>query len=301
MPLDALVRYFHAALPQALAASLQILPSGARARYRGWQLSSVFQPLLECATGKSVAYEALLRGQDTAGIPISPEQIFLQPQSDEEAVYLDRLCRVIHALNFIGQPTHNAALFLNISGRHLQGVTQGSYGETFDQLLSQCGLSPEQIILEILEAGVDDIGRLQDAVCAYRQRGYRVAIDDFGCEHSNFDRLWRLTPDIVKLDRSLLLQSTVNLRARRIMPKLVDIIHELGAQVVCEGVETREQHQIAVDAGADFVQGYYYAPPASKLACLPDFPVAPAHKPRGQAVISIDEECISAPGEAAIH
>lgn len=129
-----------------------------------------------------------------------------------------------------------------------------------------CGLKPRQVILEVLEARVDDISRLNDAVAAYRQRGYRVAIDDFGCEHSNFDRLWRLTPDIVKLDRSLIVQATSNERARRILPKIVDIIHELGAQVVCEGIETPEQHNLAIEAGADLLQGYYYAMPSAELS-----------------------------------
>lgn len=74
-----------------------------------------------------------------------------------------------------------------------------------------------------------------------------------------------MTPDIVKLDRSLIVQGTTNERARRILPKLVEIIHELGAQVVCEGVENLDQHRLAVDAGADLVQGYYDAQPSSDL------------------------------------
>lgn len=56
-------------------------------------------------------------------------------------------------------------------------------------------------MLGVLESHVDDLQHLQEAIDAYRSRGFRVAIDDFGCQHSNFDRLWRLTPDIVKLAR----------------------------------------------------------------------------------------------------
>ena len=132
-----------------------------------------------------------------------------------------------------------------------------------------CGLTPERIVLEILEARIDDLGRLQEAVSGYRSRGYRVAIDDFGCAHSNFDRLWQLSPDIVKLDRSLMVQAEANPRARRVLPKLVEIIHELGATVVCEGIENRTQHQLAADAGADWLQGYFYALPATALCRTP--------------------------------
>lgn len=234
--------------------------------YRNLRLSSVFQPLCTTAGLIPVAHEALLRVQDSDGNVISPTAAFSLPKSKDEAVYFDRLCRIVHALNFVRQSDASGELFLNVSGRHLLGVSNREHGETFERLLRDCGLRPEQIILEILEARVDDIDLLNEAVSAYRQRGYRVAIDDFGCEHSNFDRLWRLTPDIVKLDRSLIVQGTTNERARRILPKLVEIIHELGAQVVCEGIENIAQHQLAIDAGADLVQGYRYGRPSPLLA-----------------------------------
>lgn len=120
-------------------------------------------------------------------------------------------------------------------------------------------------MLEILESRVDELPRLQDAVDAYRSRGFRVAIDDFGCQHSNFDRLWRLTPDIVKLDRSLIVQASEDKRVRRILPKIVEIIHDLGAQVVVEGIETLDQHVLALDAGTDLMQGFYYARPSAEV------------------------------------
>lgn len=179
-------------------------------------------------------------------------------------MHFDRLCRVVHALNFFHQSGAQGDLFLNISGRHLLSVGKG-HGHTFETLLRHCGLAPTQIVLEVLESGVDDLQHLQEAVNGYRSRGFRVAIDDFGCQHSNFDRLWRLTPDIVKLDRSLIVQASTNARARRILPKIIDIIHDLGAQVVCEGIETAEQHTLARAAGADLLQGYYYARPSTEV------------------------------------
>ena len=270
MPIEEVLGYFaeqEKASPARIQ-NLQVSAQGAFGHYRGMRLSSVFQPLFAADTLQAQAHEALLRVVDNGGQPLSPAAAFAIPDSASDVVYFDRLCRIMHALNFVRQAQPGAELFLNVSGRHLLGVSQGGHGETFERLLHQCGLKPEQVILEVLEARVDDISRLNDAVAAYRERGYRVAIDDFGCEHSNFDRLWRLTPDIVKLDRSLIVQGTTNERARRILPKIVDIIHELGAQVVCEGIETSEQHRLAIDAGADLVQGYYYARPSPLLASI---------------------------------
>lgn len=274
MPIEELLDYFsHRTGHRGPAPShLQLDDEGAWGRFRGLRLSSVFQPLLDAAALTPLAHEALLRVNDVAGNPLSPASAFSLPKSSDEAVYFDRLCRIVHALNFIRQAAPGD-LFLNVSGGHLLGVNSG-HGEIFERLLRMCGLKPQQIILEVLEARVDDIARLNEAVAAYRERGYRVAIDDFGAEHSNFDRLWRLTPDIVKLDRSLILQGINNQRARRILPKIVDIIHELGALVVCEGIETPEQHKLAIDAGADLVQGYLYARPSPRLIA----PQTPARK-----------------------
>ncbi len=233
------------------------------ARFKGLTLRSVFQPILDSHTQRPVAFEALLRATDADGSPLAPPDAFARPQGGD-IVTFDRLCRTVHALNFARQALAGDILFLNVDARHLLSVG-GGHGATFEALLAQCGLTPDRVVLEILESGIDDLGHLAVAVEAYQRRGYRIALDDFGCRHSNFDRLWHLTPDIVKLDRSLIDQATHNRRARLILPRLVELIHSLGAQVVCEGVETAEQHRLAADAGADLVQGYHYARPAAVL------------------------------------
>lgn len=233
------------------------------ARFKGLTLRSVFQPILDPRTHQPVAFEALLRATDIDGSPLPPPEAFARPQG-ADIVTFDRLCRTVHALNFARQARTGDTLFLNVDARHLLSVG-GGHGAAFEALLAQCGLTPDRVVLEILESGIDDLGHLAVAVEAYQRRGYRIALDDFGCRHSNFDRLWHLTPDIVKLDRSLIEQATHNRRARLILPRLVEIIHSLGAQAVCEGIETAEQHQLAADAGADLVQGYHYARPAPVL------------------------------------
>lgn len=234
-------------------------------RFDDLHLHSAFQPLFEADTMRPMAYEALLRAQDGAKGPISPAEAFAYPATSEEIIYFDRLCRMVHVVNFVRQAGQHDYLFLNVDGRQLLNVGGGDHGSAFESLLKFCGLKPTQVVLEIVESRIDDLGRLVEAVSDYQQRGYRVAIDDFGCQDSNFDRLWQLSPDFVKLDRSLVVQSMVNPRARLIFPKLVEIIHDLGAQVVCEGIETTAQHDLAVSSGVDLLQGYYYAKPHSSL------------------------------------
>ncbi|HVI51808.1 MAG TPA: EAL domain-containing protein [Candidatus Sulfotelmatobacter sp.] len=235
---------------------------GAFGQYEDMRLRSAFQPLVDARSLKPVAYEALLR---VNGGAIPPWEAFARPKSAEDIVFFDRLCRSLHAVNFTHQAGESDVLYLNVHGRHLLNVDGGTHGSIFETLLSYCGLKPSQVVLEILESRIDDIDHLVEAVAAYQQRGYRVAIDDFGCRHSNFDRLWLLSPNIVKLDRELIVQSSTNARARLILPKLIEIIHDLGALVVCEGIETEQQHRLAEEAGADLLQGFLFARPAPRL------------------------------------
>ncbi len=267
MPIDDLLAYFAEWNGRITEARHHLLfdDHGVFGRYRHLHLHSVFQPLHSAETLQPAAHEALLRARDDRNRSISPAEAFAVARTPDEVVYFDRLCRMLHALNFVNQGGGEGSLYLNVSGRHLLSVGEGSHGRAFEVLLAHCDLKPQQIVLEILESGVDDLHHLQSAIAAYRQRGYRVAIDDFGCQHSNFDRLWRLEPDIVKLDRSLIVQAAGDARARKILPKLIDIIHDLGAKAVCEGIETVTHHNLAASAGADLLQGYYYSQPSSLL------------------------------------
>lgn len=240
-------------------------PEGTVARFKNLELHSHFQPLFDARTLRIYAHEALLRPRRPGHAQFHPpNQAFELIGSASEAIYLDRLCRVLHAMNFVRQPSSGRYLFLNVSAQHLQAVT-ANHGETFEALLALCGLRPQQVVLEILEAGVKGLEHLESAVQGWRQRGFQIALDDFGSQYSNFDRLWQLTPDIVKLDRQLVHHAQHNPRAAVILPKLVEMVHDLGASVVCEGVETETQHRLCVNAGADVLQGYFYARPNALL------------------------------------
>ncbi len=123
------------------------------------------------------------------------------------------------------------------------------------------GIDPHQVVVEILETGTSDEAKLVDAARLYRKLGCRIAIDDFGIGFSNFDRLWRLHPDYVKIDRSVTASAVRETHARLVLANLVKLIHECGAKVIVEGIETRDEALTALEVGADFVQGYYFARP----------------------------------------
>jgi len=267
MPLTDLVHYLNDRNRSQYGAhlnpgdSLNLADQRVTGRFAGLTLDSAFQPIAQARSGQVSGHEALLRATAPDGSAIAPEAVFVLPTDGEEIVFLDRLARTVHALNYLLQAKNSGGdLYLNIHPRHLLAIS-GDHGLVFEAILKRLGLTPERVVLEILESAIDDSGRLAEAVANYRSRGYRIAIDDFGRHHSNFDRLWQLEPAVVKLDRSLIAEASRNPKARRILPRLVEIVHDLEAKVVFEGIETEDQLAIAIDAGADLLQGYYLARP----------------------------------------
>lgn len=230
-----------------------------RANFIGMQLSSVFQPIVDLRRDAPLGYEALLRPFDQKGQALPPPSAFRKAESVEQLVKFDRLCRTLHTLNFLNMGAGNGLLFLNVHPELLVAVN--SHGKVFEQVLYQHHVATNEVVMEIHESEVSDERLLSVALNNYRERGYKIAIDDFGKGHSNLERLWTLSPDYVKLDLSLIQQAEHNPRLRRMLPKLVDLIQELGAEVVAEGIETPTHLELAREAGIALVQGYLFGLP----------------------------------------
>lgn len=95
-----------------------------------------------------------------------------------------------------------------------------------------------------------------------RSHGAHIACDDFGTLECNFQRMLALPYEVIKLDRSLLLQASKTPHALRMLTGLVEYLQRLGMKVVCEGVETLQHIEIANRLGCDYQQGYAYAMPS---------------------------------------
>ena len=233
--------------------------------FRDVALTSAFQGIVSASDRRVYAHEALLRVRGRDGRSVSPVVLFERMNAREDGRLLDRAVRLLHVSNFYRQLGAGSRLFLNVHGRHIE-VRDLAHGEFFAAVLAEQGLSAGAITIEVLESSIEDNAALEAAIKSYKAFGFRVAIDDFGARHSNFDRVWQLDPDYVKLDRSLVVAAASNGRARIVLPKIVEILHDLGARVVCEGIEDEEHAKIAIESGADFLQGYLLGRPAALVS-----------------------------------
>ena len=232
-------------------------------RYEGLVLRTALQPIFSISHKRTVGYEALIRAFDNDAAPVLPPHLFDLAEDHPSNLLLDRLCRALHVRNFQSVSDEINWLFLNVSPQCMASGMQSD--AFFGRLLQDSGFPAHRVVVEIVEKPSDDPALLRRTVEYYRSLGCLTAIDDFGAGHSNFERIWNLRPDIVKLDRQMLARATEEKRTRQILKGIVSLLHESGCLVLMEGVESRDQALIAVDAGVDFVQGFYFHRPTTEL------------------------------------
>ncbi len=231
--------------------------------FHGLKLVSRFQPIVSLTHQYPVGHEALLHACSPDGEPVPAEQVFALARAGGEVEQLDRCCLAAHLSNYCRQDPGETWLFVNASpdvivdGR-LHGVFFGVY---LKQLLDRFALPPQRLVIEVPEGAIRDEQFLAEAVGYYRSLGCLIAIDDFGAAHSNFEHIWRIRPDIVKIDRAMVAQAAADARTRRLATNMVGLLHEAGCLVVMEGIETAEEVVMAMDSNADFVQGYFFSTP----------------------------------------
>lgn len=237
--------------------------------YRSLSVISRFQPILSLAHRRPVGFEALAGVADPQGRPCGPGQLFAMGTEVGDLVEVDRACRELHLSNFAAQDPQDSWLFLNVDPT--VAVEGRRFGAFFAQALARHAFPASRVVIEFTESRLADEKMLDGAVRYYRDLGCLVAIDDFGAGESNFSRIWRLKPDIVKLDRSTIVAAAGDPATRRLVTGLVGLLHESGALVCVEGIETDLEARIAIDASADLLQGYLFARPGPMVAQGPEF------------------------------
>jgi len=229
--------------------------------FLGVHLNSAFQPIYDIQAGDLYGHEALLRPSLGGELSSTPEFAFTYAEQAGKLVQFDRVSRTLHVLNFRQIYAENGLLFLNVHPKLL--VTVNAHGKVFERILHSNSVPTDRVVIEIQEGLIDQEKQLAEAIVNYRDRGYRIAIDRFGSAQSHIDRLWKFTPDFVKLDLHLIQKAEQNERVSKILPGLIKMIKDLGAQPIVTGIETQAQLDIAIETGSTLVQGFFLAKPVT--------------------------------------
>ena len=226
------------------------------------RLVSHLQPLVSVKRRSVIGYEALARGRGDNGGVVCPADLFAAACDFDTRLALDRLCRECAVEAFAGLHKNNRGLVLSINvDATIIGKRTRNSRHLMDAVKAR-GLSPNNVIIEIIESSAPEFGELVDFVEHYRKNGFLIALDDFGAGHSNLDRIAALRPDVLKLDRSLVGGVHEHFHQQEVVKSFVRMAERIGAMVLAEGTERIEEVLALMDLGVDVFQGFFFARPA---------------------------------------
>lgn len=237
----------------------------AQGRFFNCTMSSAFQPIRAAGSGAVQAYEGLARSVSAQDQGLSLWKLLDHAASDDESIELDRLCRMLHSINFFRQaetaPNADADLYLNVHDRLLSAVSS-NHGHAFRRILDALELPLERVVLQ-LPAATPQQGWLLNYVSDnYRRNGFRFAVNVAGARDA-LHVLGRLRPDVFKLDARDLHDEAA----------LLELLQRCAADkvtLVFKRLETPQQltalRQLGDTAGVPLlVQGYLLDEPRAAL------------------------------------
>jgi hypothetical protein len=183
MPLTDVIRYLNAQLPFSPSRGQSFSPFYSEngqvfVRYRHLCLESEFLPIVETTGGGVRGHAARLLATTRNGCrTVDEATVFSLPENNEEFVFVDRLTRTLHTLNYLTYLDRRSRglLLLKVHPRHVAGVA-GDHGLAFENILRACGLLPDEIMLEFDARDDFDTVHSLRAVDSYRRRGYGIAL-----------------------------------------------------------------------------------------------------------------------------
>jgi PAS domain S-box-containing protein/diguanylate cyclase (GGDEF)-like protein len=237
------------------------------------QLRLHYQPVVDFADGRMVGVEALVRWQHpqrgllppAAFIDIAEESGLIVPIG---SWVTDQACRQAAEWQLLG--TQRLSVAVNLSARQFtqSGLVADIVGAVRDAALdpARCAM-----VFEVTESMLMHDPAAAAAILAdLRAEGFGVSLDDFGTGYSSLAYLKSFAVDIVKIDRSFVIDIATDARDRAIVAAVTGLGHALGLQVLAEGIETEAQRDCLADLGCDLAQGYYFGrpKPASEITML---------------------------------
>lgn len=221
------------------------------------------QPKVNIQSDQIIGAEALVRW-------ISPELGFMPPDSfiplfekNGFIAHLDfymvrQVCKFLQA-SLKASPKHTYPISVNISRVTLLEL---DFLKNFLALVGEYDIPNSYIEVELTESafnGLDD--QAMEILKQLQEHGFLVSMDDFGSGYSSLNLLRTMPINVLKLDREFINEQQNTKEALGIVSCIIQMAHLMNLQVICEGIETKEQLSLLKEIGCDFGQGYYFAKP----------------------------------------
>ena len=231
-----------------------------------------YQPIYSAEKKRFSSAEALVRLQDTTTLGFVSPEVFI-PMAEEKGlinelgnIIFEKVCAFAakqklweHGIDYIE---------VNLSG--VQSVDIGLIAQ-LSSMLKKYNIEPSFFNLEITETASTDGGdMLQYNMDRLRLMGFQFSMDDFGTGYSNLAQMAKVHFELVKLDKSLIWPCFEENpeEPQIILNSCIDMILQLGINIVAEGVETKEQAEMLISKGVNYLQGYYFSRPINEDAFM---------------------------------
>lgn len=222
----------------------------------------VFQPKVRLTDDEVNGFEALLRWENSEIGFVSPAEFIPVAESTRLIIPIGKfvLREVFIKVKYLLLKGYdNFKIAVNLSEIQLR---EGDLLEYIKSLVEEFQVSPEYIEIEITESMImKSVDRNIQYLLQIKELGVSIALDDFGTGYSSLNYLTKLPIDVLKIDRSFVVDMVENDKSRYIVEKIIQLSHKLGINVVAEGVEEKEQVEYLKSIDCDTVQGYYYSRP----------------------------------------
>lgn len=232
-------------------------------------MRSVFQPITDLALvqsgqganlkGEQIhGYEALARAP--AGSPLrNPEILFEYAARKERLVECDLMC--IRAALRDAAPLGPTRLFINV---HPRSLTSSEAPRAIKETVLAAGRTPRDIVLELTEHhAIVNPSAFAHSLEQLREWGFQVALDDFGVGYANLRLISEIRPDYLKISGYFTLGVADDPYRQKLIRSMARLAEDLSIPVICEGIETEEEHRVVRGLGVPFGQGYLFSRPHS--------------------------------------
>lgn len=228
------------------------------------EFSLVYQPKVQLETGTIVGAEALLRWKNNELGNISPA-IFI-PMAEENGLIniigdwvLAAACSQIRVWRL--QEVATVPISVNLAAPQLRN---DSLVSKVTGIINESGSSPQDLKIELTETSlIQDIESSAERIEELRTLGVGIALDDFGTGYSSLSYLHRLPIDVLKIDKCFIDEISPDSGRGRLVKHIINMAHDMGYEVIAEGVESPYQLEVLREFGCDIVQGYVYSAPVA--------------------------------------
>jgi diguanylate cyclase (GGDEF)-like protein len=225
-----------------------------------------YQPIIELATGRTAAVEALIRWRHPTRGLIGPDDFIALAEENGMILGLGRwvveeACRQVAAWEAAGDVDDEFFVSVNLSPLQVQ---RPEFIEEIESVIEHSGLQPSRLVLELTETSMfQDTQATISKLEALRGRGVRIAVDDFGTGYSSLGYLRQFPVDILKIARDFVVPADRPEDEWAFAHAIVALGQTLGLQIVAEGIEEAGQVERLLALGCVYGQGYHFARPMS--------------------------------------